>query len=406
MEKTLEAFNWSLYENGYKGDINLKQNFKIKGQEKKVKCFSREPYAQQLFDTYLSNSTNFIKKDLSKGDCVKIVNITNISDEKIIVELLGGLSLDIDLGREKKFVQLFGYENIKAFTESIKNSQFLKDFIDCGIYAYIVDINPSIKASLWQGHIQKIKEEFMTQISNPSKAYVAKIVEANKGGFFVEVQGVDAFMPGSLAAANKIMDFKSYVGKEVIVMVEDFLTDINSFIVSHKKYIEYVLPKKLSELSLNTKYSGVVTGTSKYGIFLEFEEIFTGLLHSSKMKELTLNKFNSYSYKPGDIVDFYINEITKDNRIILTEETPEEKKIKFENFIKDSKNKILDSKIVAIMNFGVIVNVNDFSGLILNKDFKKRNYYMKNLSVGDDLKVTFLEFKDDKLIFDLYLENE
>ena len=91
----------------------------------------------------------------------------------------------------------------------------------------------------------------MEQIGHPNKAYTCTIKEANKGGFFVDILGVDAFMPGSLAAPNKIVDFQSYVGKEVIVMVEDFLKEMNSFIVSHKKYIDYMLPKKLDEIDFN-----------------------------------------------------------------------------------------------------------------------------------------------------------
>ena len=170
----------------------------------------------------------------------------------------------------------------------------------------------------------------MKEISSPSKAYVCKIIEANRGGFFVEVQGVDAFMPGSLAAANKISDFQSYVGKKIIVMIEDYLQDMKSFIVSHKKYIEYILPKKISELSLSDKYTGTVTGASKYGIFIEFNEIFTGLLHKSKMKPDTYSRFKDRKYNSGDSIEFYIGEITKDNRIILTEESLEEKRKKIE----------------------------------------------------------------------------
>jgi predicted RNA-binding protein with RPS1 domain len=406
MNAQFDDFNWSSYENGYKGEIKLMPNNKIIGNDNKNKCFSREPYAQQLFNTYVSNSSNFVKKDLDKGDCVQVINMYSIKGDKVMLELAGNLSLDIDLSREKKFIQMFGYSTVNGFIESMKNEQYLKDFISVGIYAYVIEAEPTLKISLLQGHIKKIKEEFMEQINSPSKAYVAKILDANKGGFFVEVQGVNAFMPGSLAAANKIIDFKSYVGKEVIVMIEDFLTDINSFIVSHKKYIEYVLPKKIAKLSLTSKYKGSITGTSKYGIFVEFEEIFTGLLHNSKMKEETFNKFNGNIYKPGDVIEFYINEITKDNRIILTEESPEEKKTKFTNFIKENEGKMLQSKVSAIMNFGIIVSVGDIHGLIPNMQFKNKKTSIKNYVVGDCINVKLLDFKDDKIMFELFIENE
>jgi ribosomal protein S1 len=239
----------------------------------------------------------------------------------------------------------------------------------------------------------------MKEVQSPSKAYVAKVINCNRGGYFVEVSGVEAFMPGSLAAPNKIMDFQTLVGKEVIVMVEDFLQEMNSFIVSHKKYIEHVLPKKIAELDLNQKYKGSITGTSKYGIFVEFGDIFTGLLHNSKMKESTLIKFRAREFKPGDPIEFYISEVAKDNRIILTEESPEEKKKKIEDFIETNKEKSLIAKIAAIMNFGVIINIGEITGVIPSKEFRMRKISTRNFVTNDELTVKFQSVKDDKLTF-------
>jgi len=395
-------FNWAEFEGNHRGGNRLIPNEKIKGQDNKNICYSRAPYAQELFNLLSADDSKTIKKDLTKGDCVIITDIYNIRLDKITVELSGGLSVDIDLSREKRFLQIFGYDSVIKFVEDILKDDYRQRFVSQGIYAYIIESSPTIKISLWQGHLKKIREEFMNEIQAPSKAYVAKVNEANKGGYFVEVQGIEAFMPGSLAAPNKILDFRSLVGKEVIVMIEDFLTEMNSFIVSHKKYLAHVLPKKIAELDLNKKYEGNVTGTSKYGIFVEFGDIFTGLLHNSKMKENTLRDFRNRKYNPGDKIEFYINEITKDNRIILTEESPEEKREKFTKFILENKDKVVDAEVAAVMNFGVIVNVGDLSGLVPNKEFKRRKIAVKNYVVGDKFKVKFAEFKDDKLVFDLF----
>ena len=394
-----DEFDWSKYDGDYKGGNKLVANQKIKGQSNKVKCFSHEPYAQKLFDTLTSGNSKVVKKDLVKGDCVPIVSVYNIRDGKMIVELLGGLAVDVDLGREKRFIQLFGFNTVNEFCDAFKNETTISKFIDQGLYAFIIEASPSIKISLWQGHIKKSKDEFMEEIKTPSKAYVAKVYEANKGGFFVEVHGVEAFMPGSLAAPNKINNFQSYVGKEVIVMIEDYLKDMNSFIVSHKKYIEHVLPKKINELDLNEEYSGTVTGTSKYGIFIEFNELFTGLLHHSKMKEDTLSKFRGRKYKPGDEIKFYINEISKDNRIILTEESKEEKRQKIAKFIDENGDNIILGNVAAIMNFGIIVNAGELSGLVPSKDLKRAKISIKNYVNGDDIEVQFKELNDDKIVF-------
>jgi ribosomal protein S1 len=404
MNSKNEDFNWLQYDENYKGGNRLVSNKKIKGQDNKNICYSREKYAQDLFDLYSSKNSKIIKKDLRKGDCVPITDITYINGTVITIEISGGLTIDVDLNREKKFIQLFGYNEVKDFIDHLQNRSFIEKFIESEIFAYIIESTPSIKISLWQGHLKKIKEEFMKEIENPSKAYIAKIIEANRGGYFVEVQGVDAFMPGSLAAPNKIIDFMSLIGKEVVVMIEDFLVEMNSFIVSHKKYIEHILPQKLAELNLNEKHVGTITGTSKYGIFAEFDKIFTGLLHNSKMNKETLIKFNNREFKPGDEIEFYINEITKDNRIILTEESAEDKNKKINEFVEINKDKILESEVAAVMNFGIIVNVGEFSGLVPVKEFKKYKIFSNNFIIGDKLKVKLGELKDNKLIFYLNIE--
>ena len=401
MTQSNEVFNWDIYEDGYKGNTKLIPNKSIYGNDLKNRCFSREPYAQQLFDIFTNQDANLIKKDLNKGDCVKITDIYNIKETFINVQLAGGLTISVDLEREKKFIQVFGFNTAKDFTETLKKGDYLNQLIKKGINAFIIESSPSIKISLWQGHLKSVRDEFMRQIQNPTEAYTAKVMEANKGGFFVEVQGIEAFMPGSLAAANKIVDFQSYVGKEIVVMIEDFIKEMNSFIVSHKKYLAHILPSKISELSLMDKYTGNVTGTSKYGIFIEFDELFTGLLHVSKMDDITKLAFNERTIKPGDKIDFYIAEVTKDKRIILTKENPEDKLKKFQDFIVNSQDKIIESSVAAIMNFGIIVNAGDINGLIPLKEFKKYKIMSNNYIVGEKINVIFDEFKDDKLVFKL-----
>jgi predicted RNA-binding protein with RPS1 domain len=398
---TPNNFNWEIYENGYNGSTKLIPNRAINGNSKGNKCFSREPYAQQLFDIFTNQDSELLKKDLKKGDFVPITDMLNPDNQFIDVELSGGLISTVDLSREKKFIQAYGYSNPKHLTDDLRDSNFKRQFLSKNLTAYIVESTPSVKISLWQGHLSAVRDEFMKEITNSSKAYIAKINEANKGGFFVEVQGIEAFMPGSLAAPNKIIDFQSYVGKEIPVMIEDFLKELNSFIVSHKKYLAHILPAKMQELDLMKKYTGNITGTSKYGIFVEFNELFTGLLHTSKMDDDTKMTFNARKFSPGDPIEFYISEITKDNRIILTKENPEDKLKKIQTFILESKDKIIDANVAAVMNFGVIVNIGDLTGLVPIKEFKKNKIMANNYVAGDIVRVMFDAFENEKLVFRL-----
>lgn len=398
-----KEFNWDVYENGHTGGLKLSANKSIQGTDKQTKCFSREKYAQKLFDLYTGHSTIIVKKDLNRGECSLVNDIYNVNsiNNTADIEIAGGLSLKIELDREKRFVQVFGFDDVDEFVKRLGDRQFIDQLLEQNILAYVTEATPNVRVSLWQGYLAGVRNEFMAQIKNPSKAYTAKVKEANKGGFFVEVQGLDAFMPGSLAAPNKINDFQSYVGKEVIVMVEDFLNDMDSFIVSHKKYISYILPQKLAEINMMDTHSGTVTGASKYGLFVEFNEFFTGLLHVSKMSEETKELFKNRHYTAGTPIEFYVGEVTKDKRIILTEENPAEKLQKIQKFILNAKDNVLPGNIAAVMKFGAIVNVGEVTGLVPLKEFKRNNIQLDNYKVTDEIHITFSEFRDDKLIFSL-----
>lgn len=395
---TVKEFDWDSYE---KSGNTLVQNEKVTGQDNKTIVYSHERYAQELFDLMDGNNMDVVKKDLKKGDVVLITDIRHVNGGTMNVELFGGMTMDIDLNREKKFVSLFGYETAEDFCKDLVTEDTRQNFLNQGIGVLITENQPTVRVSLLGGYLEKIKIDFLKEIDSPSTAYVAKITDANRGGYTVEVQGLKAFMPGSLAAPNKIVDFQSMVGKEVIVMVEGYVPEMNSFIVSHKKYIEHILPNKIQELDRFKRYKGTVTGTSKYGIFIEFEDIFTGLLHLSKMSEETAKLFRERYYKPTMDIEFFIEEITKENRIILTEEDPKEKKKIMDEFFERHKDKKITSTIKAIMGFGVICEVENITGLIPNKEFKNTGVRPRDLEEGSFMEVSIKEYDDNKFIFNI-----
>ena len=236
--------------------------------------------------------------------------------------------------------------------------------------------------SLHSAHLQTIVGEFMGQIGKPSTAYAAKVMSKNQGGFIVEVQGIKAFMPGSLAAANKIVDFDEYIGKNINVMIEDFLASSNIFVVSYKKYLEHILPSRLGELERNQIMHGTVTGSSNFGVFVEFDEIFTGLLHSSEMTSETYDEFKQGGFKPGDTIKVWLKDI-RSNKLILTDRDPIIKESEMEEFRVKTEGVVKSALIVSIKPHGALMEIEKgVLGLLPIKEMKRLT---KKLSVGDDL---------------------
>ncbi len=241
----------------------------------------------------------------------------------------------------------------------------------------------------------KYLQQFFKEIKLNSKHYVAKVLDKNNGGFLVDVDGVPAFLPGSLASANKIVNFDKLIGKEVNVMFEDYLTNLDTFIVSNKKYIQYVLPIKLENLKVGNWYKGKITGTIEFGIFVEFEDIMTGLLHYSEMNDEIIERFKNKGYRAGDTIDFLIKEITKDNKIILS--TKEKNSlVSITEFKEENEGKVIDGTITAIKyNIGSFVEFKykdtSFTGLL----HVKFNTNQDKFKIGDNM--PFLIAKvDDK----------
>lgn len=398
---SVETFDWSVYEDGWKGGSHLLHNKKIKTSNSKDVVYSRESYAQAFVDKLDGNKTEIVSKDISKGDIVKITDIKPIvGTTNLSVELSSGMNIVVDAKRESKFIQNFGIKSVTDFIHCIEDKENVDTLLGANICAKVVASGSSPRISLWGGMVDALRTEMRAQIKNPSKAYTATIESANKGGYFVDINGVKAFMPGSLAAPNKILDFVSMIGNQVIVMVEDYISDIDSFIVSHKKYINFVLPMKLKELDYSTKYVGSITGTSKFGIFIEFGEMFTGLLHVSKMSALTKQSFDRRQCVVGDTMEFYIEDI-KDNRIIMTEESPEYRNAKRQEYIDSITGKELVVSVVNNISSGVLVSHEGYMGLITKESLKKAKLRNTKLIQGDSIRVVLQKVDGDKIYYNI-----
>jgi ribosomal protein S1 len=270
-----------------------------------------------------------------------------------------------------------------SFREWVGSESCKKHLEDHKVHVVVENVT-SRKGSLYAAHLQTIASEFKEQIGKPTAAYRAKILNKNQGGFLVEVQGIKAFLPGSLAAANKIVNFDDYIGKEIYVMIEDYLTASDIFVVSYKKYLDHILPSKLGELERNQVMKGSVTGTSRFGVFAEFNEIFTGLLHSSEMNPETLEKFNNGEFRSGTIIEVWLKDI-KDNKLILTETDPSIKKNEMEDFRDKVEGNFQEGVIVSIKPHGALMEIEKgVLGLLPVKEMKKSG---RRLNVGETLEV-------------------
>lgn len=320
-----DSFDWSLYENGYNGR-NLIPNPKVKVSSlDKVVVYSHEHYAQDLVNKYFVSNAPITPKDPVVGSMMRVTSIRPSDKSSIIVDTDGGGSFRIDLNKERDLVKFYGMEKVEDFANVVSSDKGNADALMENIP--FIKVLSKDRVSLWASHIQSIADQLDTELKNKKSTtyFNGKIIDSNNGGYIVDIGGLHCFMPGSMAAAGVITDFDSLIGKDVKVMVINYVNGMG-YVVSYKKYLSMIMPKMVAdELAIDMKVNTKVTGLSKNGVFVSFnnqngEPVFSGLIHRDNMSPHMEDLFDEGNFVVGDMLYAYIHNIVMDGdkiRIIL-----------------------------------------------------------------------------------------
>jgi len=244
------------------------------------------------------------------------------------------------------------------------------------------------------------RNEIYDAIGNKTIGFTGKVKELIHGGYWVEVGGVECFMPGSLGGLNKLHNFEKLVGKEIIVMPITYSNEKQTIVVSHREYLRTMIPSAVEELRENIKehVTGFVTGATKFGIFAEFNDCLTGLIPKNELDESTLQKFDNRDIKPGDEINFWTKEIISERKIILSQTGP---KVDLWDGA-DEKYKpmmVTEGKVTKVTKYGAFVELEKgISGLIHKTKLKDTE-----LTKGDivNIKIGSVNVSDRKITMNL-----
>jgi ribosomal protein S1 len=218
---------------------------------------------------------------------------------------------------------------------------------------------------------------------DPDLVVMCQIRGINPAGYDVDVFHVGVtlpgFMPNTLAGINKLHDPNSIVGQTLEMMIESYSEQEGTYIVSRRKYLRTLIPQAMEELMVNTIYDGHVTGTTPFGVFVEFNQCLTGMIHKANIKEDWQDRISDI--KPGMEINFYVKEIVKD-KIILTQ-------ILRESLWDSIKiGQVIDGKVKDSKAFGTLISLDEETmGLIHSSEMEKIG---RKFQPGQDLKVKVL----------------
>lgn len=344
--------------------ITQEQDFDI-FEDPKVARLKNKAY-QDLIELY--NSCPMMVPE--KGQIVNAV-YQGIAAEQLVFSVTG---FKDDIRVEKR----------PSETKYLKNLE-VGDAIDI----LIVDVNNTnffIKGSV--SDLFESKAHDTLKSLDDDTAVMAHIKSLNPAGYDIEIMhsGVvlPGFMPNTLAGINKLHRPESIVGKTLEVMIESYSESEGTYIVSRKRYLQTLIPQEVEKLSYGEVYTGHVTGTTPFGVFVEFNECLTGMIHKANLGEDWQNRISDI--EPGFEIEFYIKEILKEKgsryKIILT-------RILRETLWDTIKNgQIIDGRVKDVKRFGTLVNLDEETvGLIHTSEMEKLG---KKFESGQDLKVKVL----------------
>jgi predicted RNA-binding protein with RPS1 domain len=140
--------------------------------------------------------------------------------------------------------------------------------------------------------------------------------------------------------------------------------------------LQSLIKDKLSKLEYNKVYTGNVTGTTDFGIFVEFETCLTGMIHKANVNAELVPFINKI--EPGTEIEFYIKEVVKD-KLILTQILRQT----LWDTLKIGDR--LPGRVKVIKNFGALISLDEeTNGLIHNSELEKQN---QKIHEGQEIKV-------------------
>jgi len=185
------------------------------------------------------------------------------------------------------------------------------------------------------------------------------VISKTKGGLIVDCSGLETFLPGSQIDIKPIIDYDSYVGKNMEFKVVKINETIKNAVVSHKALIESDLAEQreaiIASLEKGQVLEGIVKNITDFGAFLDLGGV-DGLLYitdiswgriSHPSEVLSLNQKISVV-----VLDF--DENKKRISLGLKQLQPHPWEV-LDNTI--SENSIVKGKIVNIEDYGAFLEI-------------------------------------------------
>lgn len=245
--------------------------------------------------------------------------------------------------------------------------------------------------------MQQQSWERLRRASQTHETITGRVVERIKGGLKIDLDGVDAFLPGSQIDVRPVRNLEGFMNQEIEVRVIKLNRKRGNVVVSRKAVLEESVNKKKSETLANIEESVVLEGTVKnitdYGAFIDLGGI-DGLLH---IIDMSWGRIQSPAeiLKVGDTIQVKVLKFDREKeRISLgyKQLMPDPWQSVTERFPKGSH---VRGKVVSLTDYGAFIEIEPgVEGLVHVTEMtwsKRLKHPSKLLSIGQEVEAVVLE---------------
>jgi small subunit ribosomal protein S1 len=234
--------------------------------------YSKEEY-KRLAQRYEDTLMDYTEKRLVKG------SIVSIDDREVVVNIGFKSEGVIPISEFRDVPNLKINDPVEVYLDTIENKSG----------QMIISRRLANSIRTWERINNALDEDIIME---------GTVKRRTKGGFVVDLEGIEAFLPGSQIDVKPIKDYDFYVGQRMEFKVVKINHAQHNVVISHKALIEKDLEAQRAEIINNLDRGQVLEGEVKnitdFGVFIDLGGV-DGLLH---ITDISWGRINS----PRDVI--------------------------------------------------------------------------------------------------------
>ena len=192
---------------------------------------------------------------------------------------------------------------------------------------------------------------------NDETPITGRVIDVTKGGLRVDLNGVEAFLPGSQADSRPLRNLDSFVGQDIEAKIIKFSRKRNNIVLSRKVLTDEVVNAQKAETFASIGEGYIIEGTIKnlteYGAFVDIGGI-DGLLHVTDMSWGRLQNPGD-QFKVGDTVQV---------KVLKLDRQKEKVALGFKQLIPDPWSTVMELYPISAKIKGRVSSVTDYGAFI------------------------------------------